>query len=209
MKLIDLNVADFAIKLASSEPTPGGGSAAALSGVMGTALLRMVCNLTTGRKKYAEHEELMQEILAKTEEKCTALLAAIDADADAYDGVSAAFKMPKETDDEKKARSAAIQEALKAATLSPFAILEHCGAVLALAYKAKGCTNTNAASDLGVAAMNLKIAMDGAWLNMLINISGIKDEVFCEDLKAKAQTAINQAENQVKEIIAQVMLEIS
>jgi len=209
MKLIDMNVADFMNKLASSDPTPGGGSAAALSGAVGTSLLQMVANLTAGRKKFADHEELMQEIIAKCEAHSKALLEAIDKDADAYDQVSAAYKMAKETDEEKAARSAAIQEALKVATMSPFAILELSYEVLGIAHKAIGKTNPNAASDLGVAAKNLKTAMDGAWMNILINLSGIKDEAFAADVKEKSLAALKHANELVTDIVAHVMTDIS
>ena len=209
MKLVNMNVEDFMAKLASSDPTPGGGSAAALSGVVGASLLQMVCNLTIGRKKFAEHEGLMEEIIAKCNEHGKALLEAIDKDAAAYDQVSAAYKMAKETDEEKKVRSAAIQEALKIATMSPYDILDHSSKALTLAHKAMGKTNPNAASDLGVAAKNLKTAMEGAWMNILINLSGIKDEAFAAEIKEKSLAALKCANELVTDIVAHVMTEIS
>ena len=122
MQLINLSVTDFMTKLASKEPTPGGGSAAALSGVMGVSLVQMVANLTLGRKKYADHEGLMNEILKECEGLHQGLLEAIDVDAEAYNQVSAAFGMPKETDAEKEARSAKSKKLLKMPLyhLSPF-----------------------------------------------------------------------------------------
>ncbi|MCL2349991.1 MAG: cyclodeaminase/cyclohydrolase family protein [Defluviitaleaceae bacterium] len=209
MKLTDLNIKDFAAQLASSAPAPGGGSAAALSGLMGVSLLEMVANLTVGRKKYAEHEELMQSIITEAKNHHQALLNAIDLDAKAYDQVSAAYKLPKETDEDKAARSAAIQKTLKAATLSPFAILAHCEQSLELAQKAVGKANTNAASDLGVCAMALKTGAQGAWMNILINLMDIKDEDFVNDIKQKSQAALAKTDAICDEITKYVMAEIS
>jgi len=208
MKLIDLNVMDFTNKLASSDPTPGGGSAAALSGLVGISLAAMVANLTIGRKKYAEYEDFMQTVLADANAQQAALLAGIDLDAEAYDKVSAAYKLPKETDEEKSARLAAIQDALKIATTTPLNILNHCMASLRLAHSMIGKCNTNAASDLGVAAVSLNTGIQGAWMNILINLSGIKDESFKDEARKKAQETLAQAKKLCAEIEAFVMSEI-
>ncbi|MCL2168682.1 MAG: cyclodeaminase/cyclohydrolase family protein [Defluviitaleaceae bacterium] len=208
MKLVDLNVKDFAQKMASSDPTPGGGSAAALSGLVGIALVEMVANLTIGRKKYAEHDELMQSIIKEAKVLREKFLNAIDDDAKSYDAVSRAFKLPKETDEEKAARSAAIQEATKGATLSPFVITELSLDAMKLAHSAIGKCNTNAASDLGVAAVNFRAAAKGAWLNILINLGGLKDEEFKADIRVKAKALRKEAKALAKEIKAFVIAEI-
>ncbi|MCL2235661.1 MAG: cyclodeaminase/cyclohydrolase family protein [Defluviitaleaceae bacterium] len=209
MQLIDMSVTDFMNKLASKEPTPGGGSAAALSGVMGVSLVQMVANLTLGRKKYADHEALMDEILKETKGLHQGLLEAIDNDAEAYNQVSAAFGMPKETDEEKDIRASAIQTATKNATVSPFTILTQCLGALKLAHKAIGTSNTNAASDLGVAATALLSGVSGAWMNILINLPGIKDENFVKDMRKWGEEGVTEASKLWEDINNYVMSEIN
>ena len=209
MKLTEMQLTQFCNAVASKEPAPGGGSVAAMSASMGISLVGMVANLTIGRKKYAEHEGLMQEILTEAEVLRQKLVNAIDRDTEAYNAVSAVFSMPKETDEEKTARSAAMQAALKAATEVPFEVMQLCLASLTLAQRAVGCSNTNAASDLGVAAHNLLAGTHGAWMNVLINLSGIKDEAFVTAKRNGGKDIIATAEKTAKTIIAHVMTEIS
>jgi len=209
MKLTDMKINEFCTAIASKEPAPGGGSASAMMASMGIGLLGMVANLTVGRKKYAEHDELMQEIVAEAENLRQRLVDAIDRDTEAYNGVSAVFSMPKETDDEKIARAAAMQAALKAATQVPYEVMELCQASLALAARAVGKSNTNAASDLGVAAHGLVAGAHGAWMNVLINLGGIKDEAFVAAKKTGGEAIIAEAEKTAKVIVNHVMTEIS
>ena len=187
MKLTEMKVNDFIDLLASDAPAPGGGSASALAGAMGVGLSKMVAALTTGKAKYAEHEDTVQEILSKAGALTEKLTAAIDRDTEAFDGVSAVFAMPKGTDEEKAARKEAMQKALKEATLVPYETMELCLQSL------NGKTNTSAASDLGVASLNLKSAVQGAWLNVLINLSGIKDEAFVTEYKSKGEAILAEA----------------
>ena len=111
--LVDLTVKEFLNKVAGSDPVPGGGSIAALNGAVASALTAMVANLTIGKKNYEEHEELMNHIASLALREKDVFIADIDRDSEAYDAVFACFKMPKATDEEKAARSAAIQEATK------------------------------------------------------------------------------------------------
>jgi len=209
MKLTDMKLTEFCAALASKEPAPGGGSASANMAAMGVGLLAMVANLTIGKKKYAEHDALMQGIITEADNLRQKLVDAIDRDTEAYNGVSAVFSMPKETDDEKAARSAAMQAALKAATEVPYEVMELCQASLALATRTVGKSNTNAASDLGVAAQSLFAGTYGAWMNVLINLSGIKDEAFVSSKKSGGEAIIAEAEKNAKSIIEYVMKEIS
>ena len=190
MKLIDYSIGNFAQLLASDEPAPGGGSTAALEGALGSALLRMVGLLTAGRKKYAEHEDFIEELVKKTEGILEDFLHVIDEDTQAYNQVSAVFSMPKETDEEKAARKCAMQEGLKTCTKTPFKMMQLCEKAIELATDAMGKTNTNAASDFGVAALSLKAAVQGAWLNILINISGIDDEAFVEEYRSGGEAIL-------------------
>ena len=209
MKLTDMKLNEFCAALASKEPAPGGGSASAMMASMGVGLLGMVANLTVGRKKYAEHQQLMEEVVAKAENLRQQLVSAIDRDTEAYNGVSAVFSMPKETDDEKAARTAAMQAALKAATVVPYEVMELCRDALALAARAVGKSNTNAVSDLGVSAHSLLAGAHGAWMNVLINLGGIKDETFVAAKKSGGESIIAEAEKTAKDIIEHVMAEIS
>ena len=192
MKLANYPVDEFSKILASGAPAPGGGSAAALQGSLGAALLHMVAALTCGKEKYKDSEPLVNEILTKSEKLRAAFIDVMDRDTEAFDGVSAVFSMPKSTGDEKAARSAAMQTALKACTLTPFEMMQLCEQALALVEKAVGKTNASAASDLGVSALSLKAAVQGAWLNILINIGGIKDEDFADHYRAAGEAILSR-----------------
>ena len=122
----------FLDDLASSKPAPGGGSAAALCGAVGAALVSMVANLTVGRKKYAGVEEQVQGLLKQADDLRATLLALIEEDIAVYTDVSNAGKMPRDTDEQKAARTEAMQAALKAATLPPMKIVQACRDVLQL-----------------------------------------------------------------------------
>ena len=193
MKLTEMKVNDFIDLLACDAPAPGGSSASALAGAMGVGLSKMVAALTTGKAKYAEHEDTVQEILSKAGALTEKLTAAIDRDTEAFDGVSAVFAMPKSTDEEKAARKEAMQKALKEATLVPYETMELCLQSLKVVKLGVGKTNTSAASDLGVASLNLKSAVQGAWLNVLINLAGIKDEAFVAEYKSKGEAILAEA----------------
>lgn len=192
MNLVDLSLADFAKVLGSDAPAPGGGSAAALSGANGISLTKMVCELTLGKKKYADYQDIIEDVHAKSTALQASLLAAIDKDTEAFNLVSAVFDMPKETDEDKAARRTAMQKALKTAAQSPFEMMTLMVEALETTATAVGKSNTNAASDLGVAALNLKAGLQGAWLNVLINLSGIKDEAFVTDYRQKGQALLDK-----------------
>lgn len=193
MKLTELKVADFIDTLGSDAPAPGGGSASALIGANGIALTRMVAALTLGKEKYREHDQLMLEIIQSAEKLQEELVSSIDRDTEAFNGVSAVFTMPKETDQEKELRKVAMQLALEGATLVPLQMMEYGLEALELTKKAIGKSNTNAASDLGVASLALKAAIQGAWLNVLINLGGIKNEKFVTEHKARGEEILKKA----------------
>ncbi|MDR0921361.1 MAG: cyclodeaminase/cyclohydrolase family protein [Lactobacillales bacterium] len=208
MKLIDLKVTEFMDLLGSELPAPGGGSASALAAAMGASLVVMVGELTQGKKKYLEYEEATKEIIVEAKKAQQELLLAIDKDTEAFNVVSAVFTMPKETDEDKAERKIAMQSALKGAAQSPFAIMEEIIKVLKITKRAVGKTNTNAASDLGVAALNLKSGLQGAWLNVLINLSSIKDEAFVVEYQEKGQKVLNEGSQIADEIYEETLLTI-
>ena len=193
MKLTEMTIPAFAELLGSDAPAPGGGSAAALSGALGAALTTMVAALTSGREKFAEHEALMQEILTEGAALRVQLVDVIDRDTEAFNAVSAVFSMPRDTDEQKEARKAAMQEALKGATKTPYEMMECSIKALELTDKALGRSNPNVTSDLGVAALSLKAAVQGAWLNVLINIGSIRDEAFVAEYRANGEAILVKA----------------
>ena len=205
MKLVDLSLTEFAQVLGSDAPAPGGGSAAALSAANGISLTKMVCELTLGKKKYAEFEAEIAQVHAESARLQESLLAAIDKDTEAFNLVSAVFDMPKETEEDKAARREAMQQALKEATQSPYGMMEDILTALQTTQKAVGKSNTNAASDLGVAALNLKAGLQGAWLNVLINLSGVKDEAFVADYRSKGEGLLQKGCSLADEIYQEIL----
>ena len=205
MKLAELKTAEFVDLLASDAPAPGGGSAAALEGALGAALTAMVCGLTVGKKKYAEFQELAEEAQKKATDLKVRFVDVMDRDTEAFNVVSAAFGMPKETDEEKAARSAAIQEGLKGCTKTPFEMMELAVETLELTASILGKSNDSAASDLGVSALSLRAAIQGAWLNVLINIGSLKDTALAEDYRAKGEALLAKALPLADEIYSTVV----
>ena len=193
MKLAELKTSEFVDLLASDAPAPGGGSAAALEGALGAALTAMVCGLTVGKKKYAEFQELAESAQAKATDLKARFVDVMDRDTEAFNVVSAAFGMPKATDEEKAARSAAIQEGLKGCTKTPFEMMELAVETLELTASILGKSNDSAASDLGVSALSLRAAIQGAWLNVLINIGSLKDTALAEDYRKKGEALLAKA----------------
>ena len=185
MELRKLTVEGFINETASSSPAPGGGSVAALNAASSAALIAMVADLTIGKEKYKASEEEMKDIAAKAGALKDQFLSLIDEDSNAFNKIMAAFKLPKDTDEAKKARSAAIQEATKGAALVPFKVGETANSLFALAEAVILRGNPNAVTDGAVAAMNARAAVRGAFLNVKINLGSIKDQVFVDDLKAK------------------------
>ena len=184
MKLIDLKLNEYLDILLSDAPAPGGGSVSALAGAQGAALMAMVCDLTMSKKKYADEHEYCAKIKEEATALYTELAESIDRDTDAYNLIAAAFKMPKETPDEKALRKKAIADGTLEATKVPFSVMEYSYKGLELADRLMGHFNTNCASDYGVGVLNFITCMRGAWLNVKINLPGVKDEAFaakCEE----------------------------
>jgi len=186
--LTELTIKDFISKVISNDPVPGGGSVSALNGALAAALSAMVANLTVGRKKYAEVNDLMQELSTRFEKLSQKLIEDVDRDSDAYNRVFAAFKLPKETDEEKQLRSEAIQQETKYAAQVPMevarAVYEVLPQIDAIAQKG----NSNAVTDACVSMMCARTAILGALLNVRINLTSIKDEAFVNAMREEADT---------------------
>ncbi len=185
-KLIDLTVRDYLDVLKSDAPAPGGGSVSALAGAQGAGLLKMVCDLTLGKEKYKDFEDAVKEVRPVFEEAEEALMAGIDRDTEAFNMVMAAFGMPKDSDEEKAARREAIQKGTIASTEAPLENMKQAFRALEAAEKLAGKFNPNCMSDFGVGVMNLKLCIQGAFMNVKINMPGIKDEGLAAELAKQA-----------------------
>lgn len=204
--LIDLNIKEFVSETASKSPVPGGGSVAALAGSLGIALATMVANLTVGKEKYAAVEVEMQEVIKKGDAIREKLVELIDRDATSFDGVMKAFKLPKETDEDKTARSAKIQSEYKYAASVPMETAELAMAIMDLAEVVVEKGNPNAVTDGAVAAMMSRTAVLSALLNVKINIGSIKDETFVKEMTEKMEKLEKKAVERESEVLAKVKL---
>lgn len=176
MKLVDMKITEFLDVLKSDAPAPGGGSASALSGAQGCALLMMVADLTLGKEKYRDFEEICLQAKKKGQSLYEELRASVDRDTEAFNLISAAFKLPKNTDEEKAVRRAAIADGTLTATEVPFNTMKLGFEALKLVESLVGKSNPNCSSDLGVGALHLKACIEGSWLNVKINLPGVKNE---------------------------------
>jgi len=183
--LAEKPISQFMDELASSAPAPGGGSVAALAGAMGAALVSMVCNLTVGKKKYADVEEEIKAILGQAESLRQELMGLLEEDVAAYTRVSEAMKMPRDTEEQKAIREEALEKALKEATKVPLRVAEACVKVMDLCRPVAEKGNINAVSDAGVAVVMAEAGLRSAALNVLINLGWIKDETFKKEAQAK------------------------
>lgn len=205
MKLAEMTVTQFADVLASDAPAPGGGSTAALSGALGAALTAMVCELTAGKKQFAEIREDVLTVQAKASALQKQFLDVMDRDTDAFMVVSNAFAMPKATDEEKAARSAAIQKGLEGCTATPFEMMELAAQTIELTESMLGRFNTTAASDLGVGALTLRTAVQGAWLNVLINIGSLKNTELAESYRTRGEALVDRVVAASDRVYAEVL----
>jgi len=178
--LASLTIKNFLSELASSSPAPGGGSVAALAGALGTGLSSMVCNLTIGKEKYIEVQDEIKDVLKKSEEVRKKLTELIDKDTNAFNEVIKAFRMPKETENQKEKRSKTIQEGYKTAAKVPLETAKTCERILDISMIAAEKGNKNSITDAAVSALMAQAGVHSAILNVKINLSSIKDKEFIE-----------------------------
>jgi len=209
MNIPNKTLTSFLDELASSSPAPGGGSVAALSGAVGAALTSMVCRLTIGKKKYAEVGEEMESVLAMAEGLRTKFLQLVDADTEAFNKVMDAYSLPKESDDQKALRNAAIQAATKEAALVPLECMKHGIDALALARTVAQKGNLNSVSDAGVSALMISAGIEAAALNVKINLTGITDVDFVEWKSSDVGSIIRTGREATEEILSIVEEKIS
>jgi methenyltetrahydrofolate cyclohydrolase len=180
-----MSVAQLLAALSNSEPTPGGGTAAAIAGAMGTSLLIMVTGLAKSKTNTDEEKAVLAGARAALEPIGGQLTQLADADTESFNAVMAAFRLPKTTDEEKAARTGAIQAALRGATIVPLETLRACLEALDLGRAVAAHGNRSAASDVGVAIGLLKAAADGAAANVRINLGSLKDAAFVSATEAE------------------------
>lgn len=199
--LIDKKVSNFLNELASNSPTPGGGSVAALAGALGAALISMVGNLTVGKKKYEDVEEEIKRILSSSEKLRYELSQLIEDDVKVFNNFMATYKMPKETEDEKKVRTEKIQEALIEAAKVPLKVAYKCLDIMILSQEVAEKGNANVVSDAGVAVLMAEAALESAILNVKINLKMIKDEKIKEELSSSIKEILLKEKGQKEKVL--------
>ena len=197
MKLQDLTIKEFLAKTYGKDPVPGGGSVSALCGALAASLGEMVTALTIGRKKYADVEEEMLRYAPHMEEARRKFLDFIDEDAEAYQMVFDAFKLPKETEEEQKVRHEMIQKATLHAAMIPLRVAETAVGIMSTIFEIGSKGNRNAITDACVAMMCARTAAWGAILNVRINLSGLDDKEKAQELESRCMALHDEA--QVKE----------
>lgn len=198
----DTSIEQFLDALSSQSPTPGGGSAAAIMGAMGAALVAMVCNLTVGKKNYETVANDMAMTLKQAEALRARLTGSVTADVTAFDQVMAAYRLPKETETDNQARSDAIQAALKTATEVPLECARACMEVIQLTRLVAEKGNKNVISDAGVAVVAAHAALRSAALNVLVNTGAIDDAAFVAASLAELERLTESAGKRTDEIYA-------
>jgi methenyltetrahydrofolate cyclohydrolase len=194
------SVDKFLDDLAGATPTPGGGSASAIMGAMGAALISMVCNVTLGRKDPAAVAAEMQAVRVESEELRARLTAMVAEDVAAFDGLMAAYRLPKSSDDEKARRNEAIQRSLRAATETPLACARACAEVITLSQRAGEHGYAGVISDAGVGVLAANTALRSAALNVYINAPSLKDRAFADRAVAEVE-ALQAAGTKVAESV--------
>lgn len=202
----NMDIKGFLNETASNSPVPGGGSVAALSGALSAALTHMVANLTIGKKNYEEVQGEFEDIMVKTNELKDIFVEYIDKDSDAFNEVMKAFKLPKDTDEEKLARSKAIQEATKYAAMVPLETARKAYGMMDYIKTAVEKGNKNAASDAAVAAMLCRTAVLAALYNVKINLGSIKDTEFTERVGLEVKKIENDIKLKEEELLAHTAL---
>ncbi|MFQ6109653.1 MAG: glutamate formimidoyltransferase, partial [Candidatus Aminicenantales bacterium] len=191
--LVKLNLREFVNELSIDSPAPGGGSTAALCGALSASLSSMVANLTVGKNEYESVQDKVKQIAVKAQGLKDDLLNAVDQDTQAFNRLMAAYRMKKKTEEQKREREEAVEEASKQATLVPLAVLEKSTEALELAREVALHGNKNSISDAGVAGLTGQAAAEGAFYNIKINLPSIQDGAFKENTVKKAESLREKA----------------
>jgi len=199
-----MSVGEYAQRIASADPTPGGGSAAAAVGSFAAGLVRMVAQLTSNSPKFADVADRAKMLGTSAAEIVDEFVICIDEDVVAFDRVSAAYKLPKNTDEEKQARSGAIQQALAGAAEPPLRVVELAHRTCALASELVNFGNPSAVSDIGCAAAFAQGAAKGAALNVEINVKTLKNRAAADALMSRLHAAMAQVNVQSEVVLGKV-----
>lgn len=192
MAFRDQTIDAFLQQLSSKAPIPGGGGASALVGALSASLAHMVAALTVGKPKYAAVETEMNELLKTAETLTNRFLALMDEDAEAFEPLAQAYRLPKETEAEKAEKSLRMEAALKSAVQPPIAIMEACAQALPIIALCAEKGSIVAVSDAGVAASLCRAALESASLNVFINTQGMLDQAYAASLNARANTLLQK-----------------
>jgi glutamate formiminotransferase/formiminotetrahydrofolate cyclodeaminase len=203
-KLISMSVKAFANETAADSPAPGGGSVAAAAGAFGVALGTMVANLSASKRGWETRTAEFSSWAEKGQLLKDRLLALVDEDTRAFNAIMAAFGLPKDTDEQKSARKTAIQEASQYATEVPFRTLQVAVESISLIQAMIEKGNPNSLSDAGVGAACLLTAMQGAWMNVLINAQGLEDKAWATDITQRAEQLIQEGRSACNAMMAEV-----
>ena len=201
-KLTDMKSTEFLAALASSAPAPGGGGGAAMAGALAASLASMVANLTIGKEKFAQQEPEVKELLDEAEEVRQTLLTLVEDDAAVFNSFMACYKLPKSTEEEKAARTAAICSAAKQAAEVPLAIARASYRALQLAQRLVCIGNPGVITDGACSALLARAALRCAEYNVRINLGLTKDEEYNRQVKAELNNLLKTAEELEEEALA-------
>ena len=204
MSMTEKPIDEFLNRLASTDPTPGGGSAAAIMGAAGAALVSMVCNVSIGKKGYEAAEPELRAVLERSETLRRRLTVMVEDDVSAFDALMAAYKLPKATDEEKARRADLIQASLKRATQVPLDCARACSEVIALSRRAGEHGYRHVISDAGVGVSAAYAALRSAALNVFINVPAVKDRAFAEQATAEIDALLARAASESEAVYALV-----
>ena len=190
--LVEMSLKEFNEVLGSNAPAPGGGSVAALSGALGAELVSMVCNLSIDKEGLKDFREELLAVQKEEAKIAVALTERVDTDTEAFNQVMAAFKLPKETDEQIEARKQAIQDGYKEAIMSPLITARQCVEVLRKAFPLENKVNTTAISDFGVGALMAFAGLEGAIMNVRINLPALKDKEYVERTESEVMELLKE-----------------
>lgn len=205
---LQMNARDFIDEVSMDSPAPGGGSVSALSGALSGALLSMVCSLTVGKKGYEDVQESVKEIGIKAQKLKDMFMKLVDNDTEAFKGIMSATRLPKKTEEDKKRRNEAVENATKKAILVPLKIMRGGKNIMELLKESAGICNVNAISDIAVAALEAEAAVRGAGLNVDINIPNVTDDKFKKEMrdeKQKLEKEIVEMRGRIENIVKKRM----
>jgi len=202
--LVTMAVDRFADEVSSDSPAPGGGSVAALAGSLGAGLSAMVANLTVGKKGYEPVWDRLSEVAERAQAVKERLVRAVDEDTEAFNAAMAAMRMPKSTPEEQQARNAALEAGYQQAARVPLETARACLEALKLSLDVALHGNTNSASDAGVAALMARAGVEGAALNVLINLGSVKDAAFKQACRGETDALVRETSALCGQVVARV-----